>query len=569
MDGVYLRYIDVPPDIKAALSSYTSTHTNSTLSTISLASLKVSQPDQVNYATFEHNYWKLDGTYRGVTGQSTLIWNDDVSGDNANRVYVDGTTELTLYLNNYGKAQFENYPALTRNWSSYQTAPGVYLIFYGPDFCTSLNIKWYQGSTLLSDKDFYPTSQGFFCENRVELFNKCVITFKTMSSANRFLKVVDLWEGQLVEFYNEDLRNVKIIEEYDPTGDVLPINTMEVEFSHKIDDLNLVFQSKQVMEAYYNDTLYGKFFIDKSSDKYHVTTTDYKGLLDKSIFLGNYYSNATVTSIIQDILAGEDNIKSDIPSPFNSIRLTGPIKKCTKREALAQVLFALCGYADDSRSDTLIMTQSGGEVGPYTIPKNKTFLSDRKDIHESPVTEVRLTVHDYKASANSTELFSATLSAGTYTVEFSDPIVLSTLSVTNATVTKSSAFYVTISVSSTSTVTISAKVYEDNPYVITKTNSIVPAGTPTNIVEYTDKTLVTANGALYPSSILDFLLYCNKFNKKYETKIKATNTIGTLVKIYPDNESAANSGLAIKYEYKLRRNQIGKMTLLVGYDGEY
>ena len=62
---------------------------------------------------------------------------------------------------------------------------------------------------------------------------------------------------------------------------------------------------------------------------------------------------------------------------------------------MAQVLFALIGYADDSRSDTLQLNQSRNEAGPYTIPKDKTFLSNRNIINESPVTEVRLTVHSY------------------------------------------------------------------------------------------------------------------------------------------------------------------------------
>lgn len=568
MNGVYLRYIDIPPTLKNTLNNYSLTNSSNVLSTISLANLKKSQPDQINYATFEHNYWKLDGTYRGITGKSTLIWGTGISSDTTLNplVYVIDTT---LYLEELTKSEFSQKPVLTRNWSGYQTAPGLYIIFYGPDFCTDLNIKWYRDNTLLADENYSPDNVRYFCRKRVELFNKCVITFNAMNKENRFLKVVDLWDGNVVEFYNKDLRNVSIIEEYDPISDTLPINTMNVGFSHKTDELELVFQNKQIIEAYHNDVLYGKFFIDKSSDKYNVSATDYKGLLEKSVFLGNFYNNASVTTIINDILADEENIKYDIPSAFNSIYFTGPIKKCTKREALAQVLFAIGGYADDSRSDTLEMRQSGGEAGPYMIPKDKTFLSGRNVLNESPVTEVRLTVHSYKQSADAKELFSSQLNAGTYTIEFSDPVVLSTLTVSGATVVTRNAFYVTITVASTATVTVNAKVYEDNSYVVSKRNSLVLSGIPTNIVEYTDKSLVTAKNSTYVNDLLNWLAYYHSFNTKYETKVKATNKIHTLANIYPDRNSEANTGLITKYDYKLRRNQIGTVTMLLNYEGEY
>ena len=73
MNGVYLKYIDVPPDIKEALDDYSITHLNPSISTISLANLKTFQPAQTNYATFESNYWKLDGTYRGLVDKPRRV----------------------------------------------------------------------------------------------------------------------------------------------------------------------------------------------------------------------------------------------------------------------------------------------------------------------------------------------------------------------------------------------------------------------------------------------------------------------------------------------------------------
>ena len=44
-------------------------------------------------------------------------------------------------------------------------------------FSTEINIKWYNGDELLSDKDFQPDSAEYFCENRVDGFDKFIITF--------------------------------------------------------------------------------------------------------------------------------------------------------------------------------------------------------------------------------------------------------------------------------------------------------------------------------------------------------------------------------------------------------
>lgn len=562
MNGVYLKYIDVPPNLKATLSSYSTTHTNSSLSTISLANLKISQPEQINYATFEKNYWKLNGTYRGITGQSTLIWSDDVTVGSTNQIYVTGTT---LVLRNIGRSGFTNKPTLTRIWSEYQTIPGVQLIFYQPDYCSDLNIKWYHDSTLIADENFYPDSQSYFCEKRVEMFNKAVITFNAMTKVNRFLKVVDLWEGQTVEFTNPDLRKLNILEEIDPTSDSIPFNQMNIEFSHKIDNLNLVFQNKQVIEVYFNDVLYGKFFINASATKYDVTATDFMGLLDTAVFMGNYYDNVPANTILAEIFNGEDYI-SYVSNISSSTRLKGIIKKCTKREALAQVLFAVNAYANDSRSETLNINYTQNPSGPYTIPADKTFLSGRNNIYSNPVTEVRLTVHNYVLKSEAEELFSTELTAGTYTIEFSDPISTSTATISGATFTTLGATYAIINVASAGTVTISAQVYEDNPAVKTGINTNVLSGTPTNIVEYTDKTLVSSSNA---DAVLNRLLHFNSLNRKYETKVKATNKVGDLANVYPDLDSEMNTGRIVKFDYKLRKNQIGNVTLLLDDEGGY
>lgn len=553
MTGVYLKYIDIPPDLKDTINGYTFTYGSNALSTVSLPNLKVSQPEQTNYATFERNYWKLDGTYRGITGQSTLLWSDDVSSDSSQpqHVYVTGTT---LVLNNYRRIAFTRKPVLTRTWSGYQTTPGVYIIFYQPDFCTDLNIKWYRDNTLLADENYYPNSRSYFCEKRVELFNRCVITFNAMSKENRFLKVVDLWDGQVVEFNNSSIRSLNIVEEMSPISAELPMNVMELNFSHKIDDLNLVFQSKQTIETYFNDELYGKFFISKSEGTYNVSLHDYIGLLDLMPFRGNYYSNVTAGAIIQEIL-NNTGVSYSIDNYTNSFVLSGIIEPCTKREALSQVLFATQSIADDSRSDKLNIYKNPATA--KTIVPEKTFMSGSNDLRDNPVTEVAVTAHNYVIAAEASELFSADLAAGTYTIEFNDVINTASATISGATFTTLAATYCIINVASAGKVVISAKIYEDNAVVKSLQNTVVPSGTPTNVQSYTDKTLVSLSNV---DTVLNGLLAYHKMNNSYEAKVVFSNErLGDTVTL-TTRKGETRKGIVTKLDYKLRRKQIGTIT---------
>lgn len=541
MNGVFLKYIDVPPDIKEALDSYTATHLNPSLSWISLAELKTAQPAATSYATFEHNYWKLDGTYQGITGESTLMWNDEVSVSNESG-YV-----------------FTNPPVLTRIWDGYQTTPGVSIEFYPPDYCNDLTIQWYQDSTLLDTKTFHPDALTYFCENRVELFNKMVITFNGMTKENRFLKVVDVLDGTTYTFDNRTLRKVSVLEEIDPISDTLPINTLSVEFSHKIDYLNLVFQNKQIIKAYLNDILCGNFFISKSEGTYRVTAQDYIGLLDTAQFPGGYYKNKLAGELIDEIMDGEDNISFSVSEEIAGIALTGIIKKGSKRNALMQVLFATMGVADDSRSNTLMITAANDTPTQVEIPKAKTFFDGSENAYSSPVTEVRLTCHNYVLSAEAETVFSSELTAGTYTIEFNDPIDTRTVTISGATSTTLSSMYAIISVASAGTVTISAKVYKDNPVIKSAYNTLVVAGTPTNTVSYSDKTLISASNA---DAVLAALLAYHKHINTYAAKVVSEIKPGDATTLW-DRKNTQRSGKVIRYEYTMRRKRIGTVTEIV------
>lgn len=79
--------------------------------------------------TLEPNRWVLDGTFQFAEDQKIAFWSSELSGD-------DKT--------------FTAVPAITVNFDKQYSSVGVSLIFDPAcgEYCTLVNIKWYQGDTL-------------------------------------------------------------------------------------------------------------------------------------------------------------------------------------------------------------------------------------------------------------------------------------------------------------------------------------------------------------------------------------------------------------------------------------
>ena len=150
------------------------------------------------FATLERNFWKLDGTFENFPDNPAEekfgLWSKSMSDDNGN---------------------FSEKPVLEVEFNGYQTSTGVTFQFHPEtnDYCNSLNIKWYQNGSLLSESNYFPDSSVYFCQNNVTNFNKIVITFNSTNNPYRYLKLQVIEYGAIRLFTEDDLRNVSILEE--------------------------------------------------------------------------------------------------------------------------------------------------------------------------------------------------------------------------------------------------------------------------------------------------------------------------------------------------------------------
>lgn len=378
-------------------------------------------------ATTEQNQWVLNGTRKVKPASSPVgFWSTQRSGDDCT---------------------FETPPTITITLDGQFTSLGIYFKFDGVtgDYCSDLNITWYNGETQLATQQFFPDSGNYFCEKTVELYNKVVMQFNKTNLPDRPIKISLILFGRIREFERQELRSVEATEELNIISDELAINTLDFTLD-SMADIDFIFQEKQPVYAYNGKTKIGTFYIDDSTrvsqNVYDVSCIDALGILDEDPFAAAMYTNASAKTVLESILGG--HFELELSSELQSEKLTGYIPDCTRREALQQVAFALRAVVDTSGSGNIKVWRLP-ESDPTEIPLDRLYTGG--DVSTTAVvTEVRVTAHTYSTSGS-----------GSDTVEVDD------------------------------------KTYYHTTAVTAKTNPNITASTKPNVVEVKDATLVNAS----------------------------------------------------------------------------
>lgn len=392
-------------------------------------------------ATTEQNQWVLNGTRKvKPTPEPVGFWSTPRSGDDCT---------------------FTTPPTITITLDGQFTSLGIYFKFDGEtgDYCSDLNLTWYNGTTQLATQQFFPNSGNYFCEKTVELYNKVTIQFNKTNLPDRPIKISLILFGLVREFERQELRSVEATEELSIISDELAINTLDFTLDSE-EDIDYIFQEKQPVYAYNGKTKIGTFYIDESTrvskNVYNVSCIDALGILDEDPFAAAIYTNANAKTVLESILGGHFDL--ELSEDLQSEKLTGYIADCTRREALQQVAFALRAVVDTSGSGNVKVWRLS-ETGPAEIPLHRLYTGG--DVSTSAiVTEVRVTAHTYSTSGSGSD-----------------------------------------------TVVVGGKTYHHTTAVTTKSNPNVTASTKPNVIEVKDATLVNAsNVAAVTQHVFDYYM---------------------------------------------------------------
>lgn len=476
-------------------------------------------PEEIKYSTLEKNYFALDGSFDNLPANVSNIgyWSKTATGSNK---------------------QFATPITLTINFSRNHSSVGLTLRFSQYSYCTHLKIAYYNSSnTLLKQKDFYPDSYEYFCEDEAVNYRKIIMTFYSTNEANRYIKLYRILYGRTIVFEGDNLVSANIIEEINPLSDELSINTLDFVCFATDDSFNILnptgayqtFQKTQPLKAYkVSDgvtTDMGTFYLEswenKSIKSMKLTGIDLIGILDKSEFNGGLYEGTSASTLIQNILAAA-NVTNYTINDLTGVTITGYLPISTCREALQQVLFSVGAVADCSRSDTINIYKLAEVQTPNEIASDQ-IIQDTKEIKQGEiVTGVSVRTHTYKLKREVETLYEENLSAGTYKINFSVPAT--NLTIENGTIVESGVNYAIITATGSGSqasskyygnrnVQISGNTYDDLTSTITITDQELHD--KTNVLQIDNCTLINAtNGTAIATRVLNY--YKNLYKDTFD-----------------------------------------------------
>lgn len=311
-----------------------------------------------------------------------------------------------------------------------------------------------------------------------------------------------------------------------------PLNSASMEidtfsFDVQSDDTSLTeFIRNTPLTFYHDGNQMGIFYVQTISrtsiNTYHFTCTSTVGLLDETYHDGGIYTGETVREVCTDICSP---LTCYVKSNIANIKLYGWLPIATRRENLAQVLFAIgatlkVDYNGAIRIEGLWDGQSS------EITASEMYAGGSVE-YATPVTEVVVTEHAYSQSATeTTELFKGTTSAGDK-ITFGDPCY--NLEATGFEITESGANY--------AIVTAGSGVLNGKKYTHVTRQIITPTNTRNrSLVEQSDNTVKVENATLVSlvnaNAVAERLAEYYSHNERINNKIAIKReTPGDVVKI--------------------------------------
>ena len=196
-----------------------------------------------------------------------------------------------------------------------------------------------------------------------------------------------------------------------------------------------------IIDCYSNDSLVGRYYFDSykqtGKNKYTLYGVSVIGLLANQKHYGGMYLEASLSTVIEDILSG---YSYTIDASIANNTITGYLPIASKRDNLQQVLFAV-GATISNNAQGVLQIQPMSSTVVSTLNKSRCFFDGNVNLND-PVTGLHLTEHNYFKSQEVDTLYDDGI-YGTETIEFSEPY--HSLSISGATIVSSGVNFAVIS----------------------------------------------------------------------------------------------------------------------------
>lgn len=473
--------------------------------------------EQSAYGTMELNQFILDGSLNILPEQPEIpFWSSKKSD---------------------AECTYSESPTLEISFTEPHSSIGLTLHF-AEDIPAEVRIVWYALSGIeLADETFYPDSAEYFCECNVQNYGKLVITFQRSSWPYRYVKMDCIEYGGKWLMGRNKIKTASVYEELDITSATLSINTASMEFIDTDGDFELsnkkgLWKSLQeeqdisIVEYVDGEAVEcGTFYLDTWDSQKNIvkfSMIDRIGVMDKTMYYGGtIYEGVYAGEIIVDIMASAGVEKYSIEEEIYYTPLSGWIAIQSHRAALQQVVFACGAVADCSRSDWVRIYKPDQYVS-HTIGLARKFMGTKITLNKY-VSGISVGYVQYTLSADTAQISKSTLPAGTTRIEFTEPYLASSITVSAGTIKTAKTNYVEVTMTEPGECTISGRKYEkiENSYTV---RTAVEAGEAESIQSYSGCTLVDAGRAM---DIAKHLLSYNQMRQSVEMRfINAGEAVG-------------------------------------------
>ena len=478
-----VRYLDTPEGAqKAAQIAGDAGQTFSSLPDV------ITGAQDIPYATLEPGAWALDGTRRLIPDNPNGIgwWSGETSGS-------DG--------------KFDEPPEISIAFPEPYAATGITFVFSPStdQWCSEIGVKWYNGETLIAGMTAYPDAAEWILERVVEGFDRIDIQLLATNKPGHFAKLQMIQIGKVVVFGRNELTQVRLTNEVDPSLCVLSVDTMRVEIR---DRKGRAFapQDNQRMELYQNGKLLAAHFIVDSSReaKYHYTFSCQSviGLLGDE-YLGGMFDAVPVDAYLRDVLDGRSYVLDD---SFAGYLVTGYLPVCTRREALQQLAFAM---------GAMVTTQGTDEICLIPVPErisgtfgNSQIFQGAKAETQSRIFKVQISAHSYEKSSEVVTLMSnKEIFGDEQLVTFYEPH--HEYSIEGGAISDSGVNWVRITANGP--VTLHAKTYIHNVTVASRNNPLATVAERNNVLAVDTATLVHSGNV---QAVLERMYNVKQLRKK-------------------------------------------------------
>ena len=357
-------------------------------------------------ATLELNEWLLDGSFENFPNEpksDNFGWwslkQSDASGN------------------------FEEAPTMTYTWQENHSSIGITLSMQNP--IKKLTLKWYDANDTLLDEHIFENNdmskKQYAIEYGITNFKKLVLEFNQILP-HHYVKLNNIDFGRKYK-WEDEIISLKVTESIDITANTLPSNELTVTLNNINNSFNkynpsnrlrflqegqkLEVENSLIINGKKESVSLGTFYLTSWGSESEYTTkfvaNDILLRLDGTFYHSKFYQNATVETIINDILSEIEGVSYEISDELKNITLTGYIPIVTHREALQQICFCVGAVARVNRFNKIEVKRISNENVCETIGYDKKeFASDKENERYFNVT---VTKHTYSLDAEEKEVY--------------------------------------------------------------------------------------------------------------------------------------------------------------------